>query len=158
MDKYIGVKEINAVPMNRREYNNLRGWPVPIDENPLDEGYLVEYLDGGQANHKDFKGYISWSPKEVFERAYRPVDGMTFGLALEALKKGYNIARAGWNSKGMWLEYVGAENWFVNLAFELRVPVCDRLPWIGTKTADGKFVPWLASQTDMLAEDWEIVP
>jgi len=71
MQKYIGTKTINAQPMTRQEYNDLRGWTVPPDENPADEGYLVEYIDGGQANHPDYAGYISWSPKAVFERAYQ---------------------------------------------------------------------------------------
>lgn len=71
MQKYIGTKTINAKPMTRKEYNDLRGWSVPKDENPADEGYLVEYIDGGQANHPDYSGYLSWSPKEVFERAYQ---------------------------------------------------------------------------------------
>lgn len=71
MQKYIGTKTINAQAMSRQEYNDLRGWTVPADENPADEGYLVEYIDGGQANHPDYDGYISWSPKAVFERAYQ---------------------------------------------------------------------------------------
>lgn len=71
MQKYIGTKTINAKPMTRLEYNELRGWTVPPDENPSDDGYLVEYVDGGQANHPDYAGYISWSPKAVFERAYQ---------------------------------------------------------------------------------------
>ena len=45
MQKYIGTKEIKAIPMNRLEYNKLRGWTVPAEENPNDEGYLVEYAD-----------------------------------------------------------------------------------------------------------------
>ena len=69
---YIGTKKILATPMNRKEYNDYRGWEVPEDENPDDEGYLVEYVDGGKSNHPDHAGYISWSPKDVFERAYRP--------------------------------------------------------------------------------------
>lgn len=73
---YEGTKLVQAKPMNRLEYNQYRGWDLPADENGADEGFLVEYLDGGQANHPDHKGYISWSPKEVFERAYKisPVD------------------------------------------------------------------------------------
>lgn len=71
MKQYIGTKIINAFPMTRIAYNTLRGWALPADENGDDEGYLVEYPDGGKANHPDFKGYISWSPKDVFERAYR---------------------------------------------------------------------------------------
>lgn len=71
MQKYIGTKVINAVPMTRLEYNQLRGWQLPEDENGADEGFLVEYVDGGKANHPGFTGYISWSPKDVFERAYK---------------------------------------------------------------------------------------
>lgn len=73
MQTHIGTKIINAEPMTRGEYNKLRGWEVPADENPDDAGYLVEYTDGGKANHPNFKGYISWSPADVFERAYRPI-------------------------------------------------------------------------------------
>lgn len=71
MQSYTGTKKVNATPMNRLDYNNLRGWDLPEDEDGTDAGYLVEYVDGGKANHPDFAGYISWSPKDVFERAYR---------------------------------------------------------------------------------------
>jgi hypothetical protein len=70
MNKYIGTKTVNATPMNRLDYNILRGWQLPADENGADEGYLVEYTDGGKANHPQFAGYISWSPKDMFERSY----------------------------------------------------------------------------------------
>lgn len=60
MKQYIGVKSIKARPMNRGDYNKYRGWQIPADENPEDEGFLVEYPDG----------YISWSPKKQFEDAY----------------------------------------------------------------------------------------
>jgi hypothetical protein len=59
--------------MTRGAYNSMRGWEVPANEDPNDEGFLVEYLDGGQANHPDFAGYISWSPKDVFERGYKEI-------------------------------------------------------------------------------------
>jgi hypothetical protein len=153
MKQYIGVKLINAIDMTRAAYNILRDWELPAMENGDDAGYLVEYLDGGQANHKDFKGYISWSPKAVFENAYRPTDGMTFGLAIEALKQGHKVSRSGWNGKGMWLYFIPASHWETTRGLEL----LDGLPWIGMKTVDDKFVPWLASQTDVLAEDWGIV-
>ena len=162
MDTYIGVKLINAEPMTRDAYNALRGWEVPVDENPNDEGYLVEYIDGGKANHPDFAGYISWSPAEVFNNAYRRVDGLSFGLAIEALKLGKKVARAGWNGKGMWLVYVAGDVYEVARDVLISIDAPDRtnsnfLPWIGMKTADNKFVPWLASQTDVLADDWSIV-
>ena len=68
--RYTCHKEVLARPMNRGAYNALRGWEVPVLENPDNEGYLVEYLDGGDRNHADFAGYISWSPKDVFDRGY----------------------------------------------------------------------------------------
>ena len=64
MKKYIGTKLIEAEPMTRGDYNKYRGWTIPADENPADEGYLVKYSDS----------YVSWSPKEVFDKAYLVVD------------------------------------------------------------------------------------
>lgn len=73
MKTYECHKRVNARPMTRGEYNQLRGWGNPANENPADEGYLIEYPDGGKANHPDFAHYISWSPKEVFEKGYNEV-------------------------------------------------------------------------------------
>lgn len=70
MKTYIGTKVLRATPMNRLEYNNVRGWTLPADKNGADEGYLVEYTDGGKPNTTTHAGYVSWSPKDVFERAY----------------------------------------------------------------------------------------
>lgn len=64
MNKYIGTKLIEAKPMNLGDYNKFKGWTIPEDEDPKREGYLVKYSDD----------YISWSPKEVFEKAYLEVD------------------------------------------------------------------------------------
>lgn len=90
--KYIGTKLIKAKPMTRGEYNAYRGWKIPENENPEDDGYMVVYVDSDD--------YVSWSPKDVFERAYRSRDdGMTFGGALELLKMGFKVARKGWNGK-----------------------------------------------------------
>lgn len=68
---------------------------------------------------------------------------MNFGWSIETLKLGNKVARAGWNGKGMWLRLVPSRG-------------MDRA-YIEMKDATGMFVPWLASQTDMLAEDWELV-
>lgn len=73
MKTYTGTKIVNAKPMTRGEYNIFRGWELPADENGSDEGYLVEYTDGGKANTTAYTGYVSWSPKDVFERAYRVI-------------------------------------------------------------------------------------
>lgn len=148
--QFIGTKMINAVPMTRAEYNDFRGWQLPEDENGEDAGYLVEYLDGGKPNTSQYAGYVSWSPKEQFDKAYRPTDGMTFGLALEALQQGKRVARTGWNGVGLWLEYIQASG--VDLAFiRMSYPVHSRA------YPEGARVPWLASQTDMLATDWVVV-
>lgn len=102
MKKFIGTKMVIATPMNRQQYNDYRDWPLPDDEDGADDGYLVEYTDGGKPNHPNHTGYISWSPKEQFDAAYRPTDGLTFGLAIEALKLGERVARNGWDSN-TWL-------------------------------------------------------
>jgi len=79
---------------------------------------------------------------------------MNFGEALEALKQGKKVARQGWNGKGMWLVLVNSYNYKVDA---VRSGSHTILPWIGMKTAGDEFVPWLASQTDVLASDWGIV-
>ncbi|MEB0937617.1 DUF2829 domain-containing protein [Citrobacter freundii] len=154
MTQHIGVKLINAYPMNRQAYNDLRGWQLPEDENGSDEGYLVEYLDGGKPNTERFSGYVSWSPKEVFDKAYRPVSGLSFGLAVEALKSGKRVTRAGWNGKGLWLELVqqspSVDLPYIHLIYP--VPGNGAMPY-----PNGARVPWAPSQTDVLADDWQII-
>lgn len=80
---------------------------------------------------------------------------MNFGKAIENLKDGNKVARKGWNGKGMFLVYVSSGEWSVNP--EVHKSSLHLLPWIGMKTADNKFIPWLASQSDVLAEDWEVI-
>ena len=77
MQRHIGTKIVTATPMTRLQYNVYRGWDLPANENPDDEGYLVEYTDGGKPNHEKHAGYISWSPKEQFDNAYRPTPEIT---------------------------------------------------------------------------------
>lgn len=71
---------------------------------------------------------------------------MTFSIALDHLKSGYKLMRAGWNGKGMWLA--------------VQRPDAQSkmgLPYIYMKTTDGRLVPWTASQTDILSDDWQLV-
>lgn len=175
MKRYIGTKLINAKPMNKADYNTFRGWVLLGHENGLEEGYLVEYVDGGKANTSDFEGYVSWSPKDVFEHSYRPMDGMSFGQALGALKSGERVARKGWNGKGMWIVLMTGMHLPAYSDQSTDRKVNDRTAkWIGEDTpletlpyiamwtinAEGRraWLPgWLASQTDMLSEDWEVV-
>ena len=129
---YIGTKIVKA-------------WPQEKDGK---QGYGVIYADG----------YTSWSPKDVFEEAYRAIEregqALTFGDALHMLKLGKRIARTGWNGKGMWLVLIHPGNAMHTSA----AGSFDMQPCIGMKTADGKMQPgWLCSQNDMLAEDWQIL-
>ncbi len=73
MNKYIGVKILESAKlMTRKEYCDYRGWDIPENEDPNEEVYLVEYevTEDNKSNHPDHKGYISMSPKDVFEAAY----------------------------------------------------------------------------------------
>lgn len=161
MKEYYGTKKLAAKPMTRLEYNAFRGWELPSNENGDDEGYLVEYLDGGKPNIAGHAGYVSWSPKEQFEKAYQPMDALSFGHAVVALKAGYKVARAGWNGKGMFLYYVPAGEYPARTKIAKAQWGEDGLvpygAYIAMKTAQDNVVPWLASQTDVLADDWQII-
>jgi hypothetical protein len=84
MQQFIGTKLVNAEPMSRSDYNVLRGWKLPDDEDGTDEGYLVEDVDGGTANTKAFSGYVSWSPKKMFDNSYRECETHLQRMAIEA--------------------------------------------------------------------------
>ena len=137
--KYIGTKIITAFPQEK-------------DGNP---GYGVIYADG----------YTSWSPKEVFEESYRAIErddqALNFGDALHMLKLGKKVTRAGWNGKGMFLFLVPGSTFKVSRPPLLGIypdgTEISYCPHIDMKTADGKVVPWLCSQTDALAEDWQVI-
>jgi hypothetical protein len=86
---------------------------------------------------------------------------MTFGDALAALKAGKRVERAGWNGKGMFLFLVPGSTFQVNRAPLLGIyPEGTTINYhahIDMKTAQETVVPWLASQTDVLAEDWLVL-
>jgi Protein of unknown function (DUF2829) len=144
---YIGTKEVYA-------------WESDKDGKP---GYGVQYEDG----------YTSWSPKEAFEKAYRISEpgmpqSLTFGDALHYLKQGRKVSRAGWNGKGMWLSLscdetreIPAESFWSPHNREHAISqggAAKVLPCITMKTSSQEIqMGWLASQSDMLAEDWNIV-
>jgi len=176
MPTFYGTKKITAQAMTRQEYNDYRGWDLPADEDGSDEGYLVEYMDGGQSNHPDHDGYISWSPKAQFDNAYQPTSGMSFGHALVALQSGCRVAREGWNGKRMWIALTPgsvfnvqhakpghaakhrADELAADLPHDGTEQQIELLPHIDMRAADGTMViGWLASQTDMLANDWTLI-
>lgn len=86
---------------------------------------------------------------------------MDFGDAIRALKSGEKVARAGWNGKGMFLFLVPGSTFKVNRAPLLGIyPEGTEINYhahVDMKTATGEVVPWLCSQTDMLAEDWVVI-
>lgn len=87
-------------------------------------------------------------------------DKMNFGEALQALKFGLAVSRAGWNGKGMFIYLVGPGRYAPTtptgheIASTQEDGLVPYLPYIAMKTVTGEVVPWLASQTDILAEDW----
>jgi hypothetical protein len=149
MKQYIGTKLIEAEPAYRVDGKTVQPttWPIP-EGSKAEEGYAVRYPDG----------YMSWSPKAVFEEAYRPTDNLNFGLAIEAVKKGKKISRAGWNGKGQYVQlatcisYTDPAGAVVNA--EHKAIGNQALAFVGTS---GVQLGWLASQADMLADDWTIV-
>lgn len=149
MKQYIGTKIVEGEPAYR-----VDGKVVTLAENKAPCGYKVER--GYKVRYAD--GYESFSPKEVFEEAYRPTDGLSFGLAIEAAKKGKKIARRGWNGKNQYVElaerisYENAAHEVINAKHEAIGNKA--LAFVGTS---GVQLGWLASQADMLADDWQIV-
>lgn len=100
-----------------------------------------------------------------FSKAWDAIDlenqkDRDFGQALYELDSGSRVARRGWNGKNMWL--VKVDDWVIPVRTakkndNLDLLEIETLPFIAMKTADGKLVPWLASQTDIQAKDWIVV-
>ena len=161
--KYIRCHIVKATPMTRGEYNKHRGWIAPVNENAADEGYHIVYPDG----------YESWCPKAQFEAAGRPIDNMTYGMAIDACRyKGAKIQRANWNGEGQFVRFESAlvsedgklriEDGMEPEDFENMPPMveseCFVFHFVSRKTGvSGVQVGWLASQADMAASDWRIV-
>lgn len=149
---YRSVKHVHATPMllGDAAYHTSN----KIHGNIEAPGYLVVY------NKDTEKEYISWSPKEEFEKGNVDLSGpLSYSIALEECLEGNNvhIAREGWNGKGM---YVFLIDPYRNEQFEVDTYpdiVGELLPYLAMKTADNKIVPWLCSQTDMQAKDWYLV-
>ena len=84
-----------------------------------------------------------------------------FSVAIRCLKQGVRVAREGWNGKGMFIFLVPGSQFRVNrpplLGIYPEGAQIDYRGHIDMKTADGSVVPWVASQTDLLAEDWVMV-
>jgi Protein of unknown function (DUF2829) len=158
--RYVGTKTLNAQPMTRGAYNTLRGWDLPTDEDGEDEGYFVEYTDGGKPNTAKYDGYVSWSPKEQFEAAYREAAGLTFGQTLEALKVGKKAVRSGWNGRGMFIYLVPAASYPVQTGAAQSIfgegAMVPYNAYLAIKNVNKTVSTWVPSINDVLAEDWSI--
>ena len=117
------------------------------------------FLDEGELENESDLADDVW---EVLQG----IDGMTFGMAIEAMKQGKKVARKGWNGKGMYLWILPAASvkaeWckepHLKTLAEQNGGEVECLGSVRMKTADGKVLTgWLASQTDMLSDDWQIV-
>jgi len=171
--RFAGTKFIGASKeITKAAYCALRGWTMPENEDPNEIGRMVQYdQPEGQEPTPGYDGYISWSPKFAFDEAYRESGQMNFGHAIEAMKSGKRVSRSGWNGKGMWIVLMTGMNLppFNTQGTERKVndrtakwigedTPLETLPYFAMWTADKKWLPgWLASQTDMLAEDWVIL-
>mgnify|MGYP000368518087 CR=1 FL=1 len=163
MKTYIGTKIIQAQPMTLGEYTQYRKWNAPHIKEINNPGYIIRYPNN----------YISWCPKEEFEKVYSSDTNHSFGDALALLKLGYKVKRTNWNANNMWLALQegtvisateargGAAKHYANEILPL--PTRDikqirLLPHIDMKNAQNQIVVgWQPSQADMLSNDWQIV-
>ena len=125
--------------------DNIMGFSK-LDELEF-KGYKVKYQDG----------YESWSPVAAFEAAYRLNGSLNYGDALHLLKEGQKVRRSGWNGKGLHVELqTPDENSKMTMPYLYLVyPAMtgQKNPLYST----GAKIPWVPSQSDQLAEDWEYI-
>lgn len=149
-----------AEPMAMEEAQKVLGREIKPSTTEVD-GYLVEYKDG----------YKSWSPKSVFEAAYHEVGAMNFGEAIETLKSGFAIRRAGWNGKGLFVvkqvpshitgDIIAKMQSIPQSAKDILLkrenPHIDYTNQMLIINPDGRADSWVPSSSDVFAEDWEVV-
>lgn len=160
MKKYIGTKVVNATPawlVDNKVY--LKDEAVPRSMNRKD-GYIVVY-----------DGHESWSPKSVFEKAYREVGTMDFGGAMHCLKAGLAVRRKGWNGKGLFIvkqvpthitddiipNMQSLPQSAKNILMSRENPHIDYTNQMIIINPDGRADSWVPSSSDVFAEDWELV-
>lgn len=131
MNYYIGTKLIKSETCTVKEFNKIR--PLYYS-GECQEGYRVEYEDG----------YISWSPKDVFEKAYRKNGELTFGQALDEVKQGRGMRLT------QWKEDVVIRAQFPDEHSKMTAP------YLYVESRFGR-VPWKETMIELFAENWEIV-
>ena len=140
--------------------------PVVIEAYQTKEEKIIHTLEGDmKASVGDYiitgvKGEQYPCKPDIFEKTYDAVknDGMTIGQAIEAMKQGKRCARKTWNGKGQYIEltknvsYINPSGEVVNVNHEAMGNKA--VAFVGTS---GVQLGWLASQADLLSEDWYIV-
>ncbi len=160
MPKYIGTKVVQAKPMPLKDAQYVLGREIkPATDE--EDGYLVVYNDG----------YRSWSPKSVFDVAYRKLGEMDFGKAIEALKAGLAVRRKGWNGKGLFVvkqipshieggiipKMQSLPQSAKNILLSRDGAHIDYINQMLIINLDGRADSWIPSSSDVFAEDWEVV-
>ena len=130
------------------------------------EGLIIATLEGemhasdGDYIIKGVNGEFYPCKPDIFAKTYEPEDpsavGMTFGEAIEALKNDLAVRRKGWNGKGIFIALKRPTDTSDMTHAYIYIDTTELLT--DNPYAPKDVVPWLASQTDMLASDWEIVP
>ena len=160
MEKYIGTKVVKAEPMTMTEAQKVLGRELK-PANLEEDGYLVEYKDG----------YKSWSPRSVFEEAYRELGSVNFGGAIDLLKAGLAVRRKGWNGKGLFVvkqvpshitgdiipNMQSLPQSAKNILMSRENPHIDYTNQMLIINPDGRADSWVPSVSDVFAEDWEVV-
>lgn len=158
--EYIGIKKVKAHSMSADEALNKN---YKIGNHQGEEGYEVIYENG----------YKSWSPKTVFDKAYKEVStNNNFGYAIDLLKRGFALRRKNWNGKGLFVfkqisSHVNEE--FVSKLQSVPESVKSLILSNNNKfidynnqciiynTVTGIADSWVPSISDIFAEDWEII-
>lgn len=160
MEKYIGTKVVKAEPMTMTEAQKVLGRELK-PANLEEDGYLVEYKDG----------YKSWSPRSVFEEAYRELGSVNFGGAIDLLKAGLAVRRKGWNGKGLFVvkqvpshitgdiipNMQSLPQSAKNILMSRENPHIDYTNQMLIINPDGRADSWVPSSSDIFANDWEVV-
>lgn len=169
MNSYIGTKIVKARAMTRntfRTYTNQALNEIDQDE----DGYLVEYTDGGKPNHPNHAGYVSWSPKTVFENAYLPTEHMTFADALKFMMLGKRVKLVRWGvgtfvyiSRGSIPVDFGPTGFREDMFDTGDKDTVARMPTIVKRAVDDSgnpydLVGYVPAADDMLLMAWEVLP
>lgn len=145
------------------ERNLVNAWPALQVTTKDGETQYAEIIPGATNIERGYRvlnesGDLTWLSCEEFAKNYRKVKKMSFGLAIEAVKRGAKIARAGWNGKNQYVELMYCVSYKNSADEVVNANHCNignkALAFVGTS---GVQIGWLASQADMLADDWMIV-